>query len=175
MKSLFRIDRILTVALLALPALRCTKGGYEEAPPKVSHLIAYSGGGAAALEWDAGRHRLVERAAPGTAPAYNYESNQWSGEGGPTVSLTDKVVAGRMRPDALGLGPQKKLLGMSCVGPQSVLCFAAVCTMEGEGLKGYDLRVCDDKNRTTAGCKTYQVDAGVSKRCPVYFYATAAF
>jgi hypothetical protein len=172
---MFRFIRLPALALLALPALRCGKKGYEEAPPKVSHLIAYSGGGAVALEWDAGRHALVERAVAGAPPAYNYESNQWSGEGGPAVSLTDKVVAGRMRPDALGLGPNKKLLGMSCVGPQSVLCFAAICTQEGETLKGYDLRVCDDKVRTTAGCKMYQVDAGISKRCPVYFYGTATF
>ncbi len=167
--------RLLALALLALSALRCGKGGYEEAPPKLSHLIAYSGGGAVALEWDAGRRRLVERAVAGTAPAYNHETSQWTGEGGPEVWLTDTVVAGRMRPGALGLGPAKKLLGMSCVGPKSVICFAAVCTLEGETLKGYDLRVCDDKNRTTAGCKTYRVDADVSKRCPVYFYATAVF
>lgn len=166
---------MLTLTLLVLPALRCGKDGREEAPPKLSHLIAYHGDGAVELRWDGGKKALVERPAAGTPPAYNYETSQWSPEGGPVVSLTDAVVAGRMRPAALGLGPQKKILGMSCVGPQSVLCFAAVCTLEGETLKGYELRVCDEKVRTTAGCKTYAVEAGLSKRCPVYFYGTAAF
>lgn len=167
--------RLLVLAGLVLPSLRCGKGGHEETPPKLSHLIAYHGGGAVELGWDGARKALVERPAKGTPPAYNYETNQWSEESGPVVSLTDKVVAGRMRPEVLGLGPQKKILGMSCVGPQSVLCFAAVCSMDGETLKGYDLRVCDEKIRTTAGCKMYKVEAGLSKRCPVYFYASAAF
>lgn len=162
----------LTASLLAL---HCSKGGFEEKPPKVGHLIAYSRDGGVTLSWDEGKQALLEQSRAAAAPVLDYSANQWLAGGtpvaGPGVSLDDVEITSHMRTGSLKLGPAKKVLGMSCLGPRdSLVCFAAVCTLEGDTLKSYDLRVCEDKNRTTAGCRTYQVVGGTSTHCPAYFH-----
>lgn len=170
-----RTARLLVLAAGLIPPLACGKSNFEANPPPLGPLVAYSQAGNARWQWSAQKMALAESPATGELPAYDYQNNRWvqgaEPVSGPGVTVNEEQVKARLRTGSLA--PDQKAMGVSCVGTGGVLCFGAVCTMAGETAKGYYLRVCDQKNQTTAACKNYRVDGASLNKCPVWFYGSA--